>query len=180
MNEVNAEQDAIEYVEQEANTTVTGIEIQEEFIHWGHEQYVFTVQTTDPIGEWWVVAGETATNIYPKDQFSNPDYVFSFHTGIMDRMIEDETQKSSGTVGNKEHDVFICHASEDKNEFVEPLARELDRMGLYVWYDEFQLNIGDSLRESIDEGLSESHFGAVVLSDGGGAEVLTRNAVGRI
>src|ERR1700730_13203073 len=35
----------------------------------------------------------------------------------------------------KEWDVFISHASEDKESFVRPLARALERTGLRVWYD---------------------------------------------
>ncbi|MBI4650156.1 toll/interleukin-1 receptor domain-containing protein [Candidatus Desantisbacteria bacterium] len=62
------------------------------------------------------------------------------------------------------YDVFICHASEDKNSFVRPLAEILKKSNLEVWYDEFSLTIGDSLRESIDKGLSKSRFGIVVLS----------------
>ena len=33
-----------------------------------------------------------------------------------------------------------------------------------VWYDEFELKIGDSLRRKIDKGLANSKFGIVVLS----------------
>lgn len=62
------------------------------------------------------------------------------------------------------HDVFICHASEDKDDFVRPLAERLREAHLDVWYDEFALTIGDSLREAIDRGLSECRFGIVVLS----------------
>lgn len=59
---------------------------------------------------------------------------------------------------------FICHASEDKDSFVRPLAQELDHRGLSIWYDEFSLTVGDSLRRSIDRGLAQSRFGIVVLS----------------
>jgi hypothetical protein len=62
------------------------------------------------------------------------------------------------------HDVFICHASEDKDDIVRPLAAALRGYHLDVWYDEFALTIGDSLREAIDRGLAESRFGVVVLS----------------
>ena len=34
-----------------------------------------------------------------------------------------------------------------------------------VWYDEFTLKVGDSLRRTIDRGLASSRFGVVVLSD---------------
>lgn len=61
-------------------------------------------------------------------------------------------------------DVFISHASEDKQAVVEPLAHALRDAGLVVWYDRFELRLGDSLRKSIDRGLSESRYGIVVLS----------------
>jgi TIR domain len=62
------------------------------------------------------------------------------------------------------YDVFVSHASEDKDDFVRPLAQRLRAEHLEVWYDEFTLNVGDSLRRSIDRGLSQSRFGLVVLS----------------
>jgi hypothetical protein len=60
-------------------------------------------------------------------------------------------------------DVFVCHASEDKESFVRPLVEEL-RQHVQVWYDEFSLTLGDSLRQKIDQGLRSSRFGVVVLS----------------
>jgi hypothetical protein len=63
-----------------------------------------------------------------------------------------------------EWDAFICHASEDKDEFVRPLAVKLRDHGLSLWLDEFTLTVGDSLRQSIDKGLSKSRFGIVVIS----------------
>jgi hypothetical protein len=63
-----------------------------------------------------------------------------------------------------EYDVFICHASEDKDDFVRPLAEKLRQHHIDVWYDEFSLTIGDSLTQKIDEGLSKSRYGIVVLS----------------
>ncbi len=62
------------------------------------------------------------------------------------------------------YDVFICHASEDKDEFVRPLANALRSANVAVWYDEFTLKLGDSIRRSLDRGLSQSRFGVVVLS----------------
>jgi hypothetical protein len=65
----------------------------------------------------------------------------------------------------KEYDVFVSHASEDKESIVRPLAHALQDEGLTVWYDEFELRIGSSLRRSIDAGLGNSRFGVVVLSE---------------
>lgn len=65
---------------------------------------------------------------------------------------------------NKKYDIFISHASEDKDAIVRPLATILERLSVRVWYDEFSLQLGDSLSASIDKGLMESKFGLVVLS----------------
>lgn len=64
----------------------------------------------------------------------------------------------------KQYDVFISHASEDKEEVVRPLAIALQNKGVRVWYDEFEMKIGDSLRRKIDQGLVNSRFGIVVIS----------------
>lgn len=60
--------------------------------------------------------------------------------------------------------IFISHASEDKAAVARPLARALKRRGYRVWYDEFVLTLGDSLKQSIDKGLAECDFGIVILS----------------
>jgi len=65
---------------------------------------------------------------------------------------------------NFKWDLFVSHASEDKESFVRELAEALRKRGLKVWYDELTLKLGDSLRRSIDQGLAQSRFGIVVLS----------------
>lgn len=65
---------------------------------------------------------------------------------------------------NTTYDFFISHASEDKDNFVRGLAGALRAKGMSVWYDEFTLNVGDSLRRKIDEGLRDARYGIVVLS----------------
>lgn len=67
-------------------------------------------------------------------------------------------------IDTKKYDVFISHASEDKDAIVRPLTTELERLSVRVWYDEFSLKLGDSLSASIDKGLKESRFGLLVLS----------------
>jgi TIR domain len=63
-----------------------------------------------------------------------------------------------------ETDLFISHASEDKDEVARPLAEELSRRGFRVWYDEYSLQLGDSLRQRIDEGLANCTYGLVIIS----------------
>lgn len=60
-------------------------------------------------------------------------------------------------------DVFVCHASEDK-EYCEPLAKALEGAGIRVWLDKIVLQWGDDLRPEIDRGLRECHYGIVILS----------------
>lgn len=64
----------------------------------------------------------------------------------------------------KEWDVFISHASEDKEDVGRPLYEALTRFGVRVWFDEATLQLGDSLRRRIDEGVAHSRFGVIILS----------------
>jgi hypothetical protein len=64
---------------------------------------------------------------------------------------------------SKVADVFISHATEDK-PYVEPLVEALERAGISVWYDRLSVEWGDSLRSTIDRGLSSCRFGIVVFS----------------
>lgn len=70
----------------------------------------------------------------------------------------------SAALPSEMHDVFISHATEDKEEFVQDLASRLKAAGVSVWYDKFSIGWGDSLRQTIDRGLANSRFGIVVLS----------------
>lgn len=63
----------------------------------------------------------------------------------------------------KDHDVFINHAHADK-DFVAGLAENLRSKDLKVWYDDFELQVGDCLMDKIQDGLKKSRFGIVVLS----------------
>ena len=67
-------------------------------------------------------------------------------------------------MSKKEYDVFISHASEDKHTIVRELAESLSDLGVRVWYDEFSLEVGDSLTQKIDEGLINSKFGIIIVS----------------
>lgn len=64
----------------------------------------------------------------------------------------------------EEYDVFISHAWEDKEDFVDEFVEELKKQGLKVWYDTNKLKWGNSMRENIDKGLAKSRYGVVVLS----------------
>jgi len=78
---------------------------------------------------------------------------------------EDDLVPTPEAPDGRTFDVFISHASEDKDDVVRPLANALKEGGLSVWYDEFELKIGDSLRRKIDRGVGSSRFGVIVLSN---------------
>jgi hypothetical protein len=64
---------------------------------------------------------------------------------------------------DKRYNVFLSHASEDK-DFVAPLAEKLINLGLDVWYDDYVLRIGQQLRVALENGLKKSDNGVIVLS----------------
>jgi hypothetical protein len=84
---------------------------------------------------------------------------------VRERESSEATQTAGTTVRqDREWDVFISYASEDREEIARPLAERLKAEGLRVWFDEFELKVGDSLRRSIDLGLSRSSCGVVIIS----------------
>ena len=165
MNIEELKERAWSYIEAQARTKVTSVEFVESFRLLGKDDAALIVKTTDPkFPEWWVIGGDTPINLYDKSKFKTADEAFSFHTGIMIRMMDKNYVESDDEPEEIGYDAFISHASEDKDDFVRPLAGILKEYGFSVWYDEFELEIGDSLRESIDKGLVNSDYGIVVLS----------------
>ncbi|HBY57390.1 MAG TPA: hypothetical protein DEG96_05960 [Candidatus Atribacteria bacterium] len=62
-------------------------------------------------------------------------------------------------------DIFICHASEDKESVVKPLLETLDKESISYWYDEAEIKWGESIPNKINEGLRISRYVIVVLSN---------------
>lgn len=61
-------------------------------------------------------------------------------------------------------DVFICHASEDKQEVAKPLFQAFQDSNITSWYDEAEIAWGDSITEKINQGMRVSTYVLVVLS----------------
>jgi len=59
---------------------------------------------------------------------------------------------------------FISHDSRDKQEIARPIALGLQQRLCPVWFDEFSLRVGDSLREKIERGLKECARCILILS----------------
>lgn len=77
--------------------------------------------------------------------------------------VENEFSKTLST-DEPEYDVFVSHAWEDKEDFVEDFVQALTDRGIKVWYDKTKIKWGDSMREKIDNGLRKSKFGVAILS----------------
>jgi TIR domain len=59
---------------------------------------------------------------------------------------------------------FICHDTRDKDAVARPIALGLEKRMCWVWFDEYSLNVGDSLRESIERGIKECNRCILVIS----------------
>jgi hypothetical protein len=60
--------------------------------------------------------------------------------------------------------IFIAHSSRDKS-FVRRLAIDVSVRGVPVWFDEWEIKVGDSITHKISEGIDSSGWLAVVLSE---------------
>jgi hypothetical protein len=81
--------------------------------------------------------------------------------------VPDTIKGGQSPINNSEQrsiDVFICHASEDKDEIAVPLANKLNNLGVSVWIDKYRLRWGSSLFRKINEGLRNCRYGIVILS----------------
>src|SRR6185312_2736231 len=61
-------------------------------------------------------------------------------------------------------DVFLCHASADKNVYVRPFAEALDANGITYWLDEAEIGWGDPISSKINDGLARSSYVVVFLT----------------
>ncbi len=64
-----------------------------------------------------------------------------------------------------EYDLFISHASKDKEELVENLYRSLDKLGVKIFYDKESIEWGDNWKEKILNGVNKAEFAIIVISE---------------
>lgn len=84
---------------------------------------------------------------------------------LRDIEVREPEEPVGDALGGQTWDVFISHASEDKEAVALPLRNALVALGVTVWLDKTELRVGDSLRRKIDQGIRSSRFGVVVLSE---------------
>lgn len=59
--------------------------------------------------------------------------------------------------------LFVCHATEDK-PFARELASFLHQHGAEVWFDQWEIKVGDSIVQKVNDGLQNATHLAVLLS----------------
>jgi len=86
---------------------------------------------------------------------------------VQQKLIDDNSMAtntvSMNNAADKEKIVFLCHGSEDK-AFARKLANDLTKHGIKVFFDEWEIGPGDSIRGKIDAGLAECTHFIVVLT----------------
>src|SRR6266404_5693420 len=60
--------------------------------------------------------------------------------------------------------VFLSHSSIDK-ELARRIAVDLSMSGIGVWFDEWQIKVGQSITQSIEKGLDDADFVVVLLTN---------------
>jgi hypothetical protein len=75
--------------------------------------------------------------------------------------------KGGGSVARKDErfDIFICHASEDKESIARPLTKLLYQSGYNVFLDELVIKMGDSISDRINKALWEANYCVVIISE---------------
>ncbi|MBQ3368111.1 toll/interleukin-1 receptor domain-containing protein [bacterium] len=63
------------------------------------------------------------------------------------------------------YDVFISHASSDKEEYVNDLKSSIDKLGVKVFYDKDTIQWGDNWKKKLLEGIKTAEFAIIVISE---------------
>lgn len=92
-------------------------------------------------------------------QFSFPFFINKSKPRTMERLKENRKSLNLTQVPR----VFLSHSSEDKM-FIENLAKKLKADGFDVWYDDWEIHVGDSIVQKINEGIATSDFLIIALS----------------
>ena len=82
-----------------------------------------------------------------------------FSEGEFDRVI----YKIGSPDGEKAPKLFLCHASSDKS-IVSAFAQEIKLKGIDIWFDSWEIKVGESLIDKIERGIEESNFMIIFLS----------------
>ena len=74
-------------------------------------------------------------------------------------------QRESLPTSRKKYDVFISHASSDKEDYVDELNGEIKKLGVSVFYDSDVIKWGDNWKKAILSGIEQAEFAIIVISE---------------
>ena len=81
---------------------------------------------------------------------------------LLEQAVEEKEKRHQTNASAKV--VFLSHSSADK-PFIRRLATDLTTNGVKVWLDEQNIRVGDSIPESIAQGVAESDFFVIAISE---------------
>jgi hypothetical protein len=90
------------------------------------------------------------------------DHVFDSKEIFLFRS-RDELKNMGMITRDRKLQTFLCHSSADK-PIVDQVYDVLQKAEFSAWYDKYEIRPGDSITTRINEGLSSSHIGILVLS----------------
>lgn len=82
---------------------------------------------------------------------------------LIENLLADRMFSARLTEATKGARVFISHSSKDK-QFARWISVDLKNAGHRIWFDEWDIKVGDSIPRKIGHGLDECDYVAVVLS----------------
>jgi hypothetical protein len=127
------------------------------------------------IGERFVAEQRTALLLVPSSIFGEFDAVLNpahpdfpqISVGKYEPVLssDDSLLATRHMKSDDRREVFLCHASKDKEAIVKPLYTSLFGMGVSAWYDNADIQWGDRITKKISEGLSKSKFVMVIITE---------------
>lgn len=104
-------------------------------------------------------------SIEPLIKWATQLKALSLDVTIEDLVEEGVKHKENRHKQSKEEKVvFLSHSSKDK-PFIRQLAADLAKENILVWLDEQQINVGDSINDKISQGLAESDYFLIAMSE---------------
>ena len=76
-----------------------------------------------------------------------------------------EKQNVKRIPANKQYDLFLSHANQDKQDYVDELKKSLDRLDISIFYDKDTLKWGNRWKEKILDGVQKAEFAIIVISE---------------
>lgn len=129
------------------------------------------VSIVDYAGPGWRASGANAQKIHAYVIASpinkpRPDYLErAYHLELADILANDQAwlAESLDAAARPRHTAFISYAHRDA-PFVARLAEDLVANGVGVWLDRWEIKVGDSISDRIQQGIQDSDYLVIVLS----------------